>query len=123
MSNNPLNLLLRFVQEIIALVVVSYWGFQSYQGIARYLMGIGAPLFMATIWGVFAVSGDPSRSGKTVVDTPGPIRLLIELAFFTVATFAFYQTGNIMYVYVYAGSVVLHYVLSYDRVFWLFTRK
>lgn len=123
MSKNPLNLLLRFIQEIIGLVVMGYWGFYTFEGFIAYVTGIGIPILMATIWGVFAVAGDPSRSGKTVIDTLGPIRLLIELIFFTGATLAFYLTNQTNYALIYGSSVVLHYILSYDRIYWLFTKK
>ena len=45
-----INLTLRFILEICALVSLSYWGFQSGQGILMKLgLGIGAPLLIAII--------------------------------------------------------------------------
>jgi hypothetical protein len=119
MSSNPINLIVRFLLEVITLVVVSYWGFYTYNGFIAYLIGIGTPIAMATIWGVFAVANDPSRSGKTVVNTPGIVRLLIELVYFGIATYAFYATGYILYGYIFTTIVIIHYFFSYDRIKWL----
>lgn len=53
------NLGLRFVIELVALVAVSYWGFASFSDLTlRHLSGIGLPLVMATLWGVFHVDGE-----------------------------------------------------------------
>ena len=45
------------------------------------LVGI-LPLGAVALWGVFATPDDPSRSGNTVVRTPGLMRLLLEWGLF-----------------------------------------
>jgi len=64
MRNHPLNLALRFLLEMGALVVFAVWGWNNFPGLWSILAAIGLPVFFATLWGVFAVKGDPSRSGK-----------------------------------------------------------
>jgi len=70
---NPINLFVRFVLELSALIVVGIWGYRLSDGWTKYLLAIGLPLIMAAIWGIFAVPNDPSRSGNTVIVTPGII--------------------------------------------------
>ena len=80
---------------------------------------IGVPLVAAAAWGIFAVEGDPSRSGNTVVATTGYSRLALELAFFAFSTWALQDTGSKNLAYALAGTVVFHYAFSYKRVMWL----
>jgi len=48
------NLLLRFLLELCMLGAVAYWGFETGDGAAmQALLGVGAPLLMAVVWGVF----------------------------------------------------------------------
>ena len=119
MSNHPLNLALRFILEITALVAFAVWGWNNFPGSWRILAAIGLPLFFATVWGVFAVKGDPSRSGKTVVPTPGWVRLLLEFLFFGLAALALFDLGFNIAGLVVSILVLLHYGFSYRRVVWL----
>lgn len=119
MSKHPLNLALRFILEMTLLFAVAYWGWKEHQGWLRYVLGIGMPVLFTLLWGVFAVPGDPSRSGKTVIKTPGWIRLILELAFFGVGGWAFYQSGMHTVSYVFILLVCGHYLLSTDRIRWL----
>ncbi|WP_235846935.1 YrdB family protein [Neobacillus soli] len=55
-----MNLGVRFLLEIIALVIVGYWGFHITQGtIMKFLLGIGSPLVVAVIWGMFGAPKAP----------------------------------------------------------------
>ncbi len=73
-SNHPINLALRFLLELAAIFVFGYWGYSLGVDGTRIILAILFPLLFATLWGVFAVTGDPSRSGKTVVQTPGIVK-------------------------------------------------
>ncbi|PLS02161.1 YrdB family protein [Neobacillus cucumis] len=54
------NLGVRFLLEIIALAVLGYWGFKTQQGtILKIVLGIGTPLLLAVIWGVFGAPKAP----------------------------------------------------------------
>ena len=119
MSSNPLNLALRFLLEIGALIAIGYWGFSQHAGTWRWVAGLGGPLVAAALWGTFAVPNDPSRSGKAPVPVPGVVRLLLELAFFGLAAWALHDAGKPILALVLAGVTAAHYILSYDRVIWL----
>ncbi|MDF1674000.1 MAG: YrdB family protein [Vicingaceae bacterium] len=119
LGSHPLNLILRFLLEMTVLITVSYWGYYLTNTPVKYLNVISFPIFLATLWGVFAVPNDPSRSGKTVVKTPGVIRLIIELIFFSFGAIAFYLINFQTLAIVFLIIVLLHYLLSVDRVNWL----
>ena len=51
---SALNLLLRFLLELCMLGAVAYWGFATGDSAATQgLLGVGGPLLMAVVWGVF----------------------------------------------------------------------
>ena len=94
MGSNPINLAFRFILELAALIIFGLWGWNLGTGILRYVLTLGIPILAAAAWGTFAVLDDPSRSGKAPVPVPGIIRLLLELAFFALATWALFDLGN-----------------------------
>jgi len=122
MGSHPINLIVRFLLEISALVSAGMWGWKQGDGWLRFLLAIGIPIVLATIWGTFAVPNDPSRSGRAPVVTPGVIRLLIELGFFAFATWSLYDIGLNNASWALGIIVVLHYLISYDRVRWLLSQ-
>lgn len=119
MGFHPINLVFRFILELCALAALAYWGWTQHSGLLRYVLAIGLPLVAAVLWGTLAVPGDRSRSGKAPVPVPGVIRLLLELAFFAAATLCLYGAGQTTLAWILGAAVVLHYVLSYDRIAWL----
>ncbi len=123
MALHPLNMAVRFLLEIAALVAVGYWGYREHTGILRFLLGIGLPLLAATAWGILAVPGDRSRSGGAPVPVPGSVRLILELALFGLAAWALYDAGNPVLALVLASVSVVHYAVAYDRVAWLLGRN
>jgi hypothetical protein len=119
MGSHPVNLAVRFILEIAALVAIGYWGWTQHDGFVRYLLAVGGPVLAAVLWGTFAVPDDPSRSGKAPVPVPGIIRLALELAIFAFAAWALYDAGHGLLALILAIAVVVHYALSYDRIAWL----
>ena len=95
------------------------WGWKNHEGWLKYAIAIGGPLLLMAIWGTFAVPNDPSRSGNAPIITPGIIRLLIELAFFALATWALHASAYPKQAIIFGGIVLLHYLISYDRILWL----
>ena len=120
MSNNLINLALRFFLEIAALVAAGYWGWTQHEGIGRVLLTIGIPLIMAALWGVFRVNDDP---GKAPVVVSGWVRLLLEIAFFATASILLYAAQQQNAAILFAVVVFIHYVISYDRIVWLLRER
>lgn len=119
MSYHPINLAFRFFLELSALASLAKWGFSTFEGITRYAMAVTMPLLFMIIWGVFAVRGDKSRSGKTLVPTPGYIRLPLELLWFGFSIWALFDAGHNTLPKIFIAGVVLHYLLSMGRIRWL----
>ena len=93
MGSHPINLAVRFLLEIAALIALGWWGWNSGTGAWRFVLALGLPILAAVFWGTFAVPDDPSRSGKAPIPVPGLVRLLFELGFFASASAALYFTG------------------------------
>jgi len=119
MGSHPINLIIRFLLEITALLSVGFWGWNQGDGLLQYVFAFGIPLILAAIWGIFAVPNDPSRSGKAPITTPGVIRFAIELGFFAIATWSLYDIGMNKISFIFGIIVILHYIISYDRIRWL----
>ena len=123
MSKNPLNLALRFLLELAAIMAFGVWGYALAEGGTRILLALLLPVVFALLWGVFAVKGDPSRSGKTIVQTPGPVRLILELTLFAMAAWMLFDLGYSLPAWIFSGLVFAHYISSYDRMAWLLKQK
>ena len=119
MGSHPINLAIRFLLEIAALLAVGVWGWQLSDGWFKFVLALGIPIILAVIWGTFAVPNDPSRSGAAPVVVPGIIRLAIELVFFALATWSLYDLGHTRICMLLSLVVIMHYIASYDRIFWL----
>lgn len=123
MGSNPINLAVRFVLEIGALIALGRWGWNAADGFLRYLLAFGIPLLAAVIWGTFAVRNDPSRSGKAPVPVAGLVRLVLEIAFFGAAAAALLASGSRQLAWIFGVVVLVHYLLSYDRILWLVRQR
>jgi hypothetical protein len=122
MSQNPVNLTVRFLLEITALISIGVWAKARFSGALGFALMILVPLIAAVIWGTFNVKDDPSRSGKAPVPVPGLVRLLIELALFGSATWALFSL-NPTCGWIFGLITLAHYGFSYDRITWLLKRK
>jgi hypothetical protein len=118
-GSNPINLAVRFILEMVGMVALGWWGWNQGEGILRFMLALGIPFLAAVLWGTFAVPDDPSRSGEAKVPVPGFVRLMFELAFFVSATWSLFATGAMTLGWIYGIAVLIHYVISYDRVIWL----
>jgi Protein of unknown function (DUF2568) len=79
-------LVLRFALEIGSLVALAYWGFTTGGRVVNVVLGIGAPLLAATVWGLFV--SPQARFGS-------PLRqAAFEAVVFAAATLALLHTGK-----------------------------
>ena len=123
MTKKSLNLALRFLLEVAAIFIMGLWGFHVSGDATGIIYAILLPVGFVLLWGVFAVKDDPSRSGKTVVSTPGAIRLLLELFLFAAAAWMMRDLGYRPAWWIFGGITLIHYIISYDRVLWLLKQK
>lgn len=116
MADNPINLTLRFLLELAALVGIFYWGWTQYQGVWRFVLAFGLPIIAATVWVVFRVAGD---GGEAIIEIPGPERLLLELGLFALMSVLLFDAGQVNPGKLWLVVVAVHFIISYDRVIWL----
>jgi hypothetical protein len=112
MNTNPINLAVRFLLELIMLFVLCLWGWRLGMGWVCWVYAILFPVVAATLWGVFRIQNDPKPAP---VETPGVIRLLLELGLFTLTVFGLHDMGYTTAGWIIAAIVVIHYLVSYDR--------
>lgn len=122
MGAHPANLLLRFLLEIVALISMGFWAYGLTSSNLRLALMIVVPLLFATIWGVFAVPNDPSRSGNAPVPIRGWLRLIFELLFVGFSVWCLYRLALYQVSFGMGLIVLVHYFISYDRVAWLMRR-
>jgi hypothetical protein len=83
-----INLGVRFLLEVCALISLGYWGFRTGSaGAARYLLGIGAPLLAAVVWGMFVAP----KASVTVSDA---VKMGLELVVFGASALALWAAGR-----------------------------
>jgi hypothetical protein len=100
------NLGLSFLLELCALAALAYWGFQVSSGpILAVVLGIGAPLLMALVWGRFAAPASRTR-------LPMPALLVLKLAIFALAAAALAIAGRPVPALVFAVVVVINLGLA-----------
>ena len=119
MAYHPINLAVRFLLELGALAAFSIYGWRlTDHGVLRVGLAVLLPAIAASIWGVFAVPGDPSRSGSAPVPIPGAARLILELVFFAAAAWVL-SGRSAAWAAALAGVAATHYALSLERIVWL----
>jgi hypothetical protein len=97
---------LRFFLELAALSSMAYWGFAEHDGAVQWLLGIGAPLLAAVVWGAFIA---PKASRPTT----DPVRLLLELAVFGPAVVALWAADSHVLAFGLGVLVVLHLAFTF----------
>jgi hypothetical protein len=77
-----LNAAVRFALELCALAALAFWGFTVADTLPLdLLLGLGAPLAFALVWGAFVAPKAPFR-------LPDPQRLMLEATVFGIAAIA-----------------------------------
>ena len=119
LGSHPLNLLFRFVLEILVLVTVAVWCWNAWEGWIGFVSAFAIPFALALIWGGFTVPDDPSRSGTAPIPISGSVRLLIELSIFSFALWCLYDLGRLRLCLIFGLMILGHYLFSLDRMRWL----
>jgi hypothetical protein len=66
---------LRFLLEMALLASLAYWGFSEQTGALQWVLGLGAPLLVAGVWGRFTAP----KASHPITD---PLRLAQEVVVF-----------------------------------------
>ncbi len=111
-----LNLVLRFLLELAALVGFSLLVWDQTHGGWRYLAVAVAITTIGVIWTTFAVPGDPSRSGNAPVPVHGALRLVLEWLILFGGAWAFHAAGHSWAGLTLTALIVVHYLLWTERI-------
>jgi hypothetical protein len=99
------NLGLSFLLELCMLAGLGYWGFKTGQGWGvKVLLGIGAPLLAAAVWGVFAAPAARTR-------LKGFSLALLEIFLLGSGAAALYFAGQNRLAWIYAAALVINRIL------------
>jgi hypothetical protein len=113
------NLTLRFGLELAAFTGLAMAAWKLSSGNLRWIAVIAVPIIAATIWGIFNVLDDPSRSGEAPVEVSGWTRLAIELLVLGGGAVGFLIADQPIIAVVLATLIVVQYATSWSRIEWL----
>jgi len=100
-----LNLAISFLLELCMLAAVGYWGFKSGSGwFLKFVLGIGGPLLIAAIWGLFAAPKAPYHLN-------GFVLLALEAVLFGSGVVALYASKNYSLAWGFAVIVIINRIL------------
>ena len=88
-SLRSLNLVFRFILEIVVLVALLLWGFSaSDEPVVQLILGLGAPAIAIAVWGTFVAP-------KATRRLDDPARLGLEIVVFGAGVLAFIASGRL----------------------------
>lgn len=102
-----LNLGLRFLLELGALVALGWWGWGAADAtLVRVALAVAGPVLAAALWGAFVAPRARRR-------LPDPLRLVPELAVFGSGTAALWAGGATTLAWAYGAAVVVSIALMF----------
>jgi hypothetical protein len=100
-----LNLAVAFLLELCMLAAVAFWGFKTQDSwLMKILFGIGLPVLMAVIWGMFLAP-------RATRPLSGASFLTLELILFSAGAFALFASGKPTLGWIYIIVLVVNKVL------------
>lgn len=100
-----LNLLVRFFLELCMLAAVGYWGFKTNSSwVMKVLLGIGLPVVIATLWGMFI-------SPKAAYPLGAASHLTLELILLASGALALFASGQSTLGWVYTLVLLVNKIL------------
>lgn len=112
------NLVLRFGLELACLLGIGVAGWQ-----VAPALGVAGSAGAAAAWGVFAVPGDPSRSGNAPLAVHGWVRLLVEAVVFIGGAAAWLVAGRWAIAVTLTALLALHHAVALPRLRWLLRQR
>ena len=99
------NLALSFFLELCLLAAFAVWGFSTGSGLSiQLLMGIGAPVLVAVLWGLF-------MAPKAYRPLQPPLHQIAELIIFGLAFVALYAAGQPTLTLIFAIVFAINFIL------------
>lgn len=101
------NLALAFLLELCALAALAYWGFNTGSGtLIHVILGIGAPLLAAILWGLFAAP-------RAAIAVSPLVRMAVKLLVFGAAALGLAVAGQPTLAVIFAVIVAINLLLAY----------
>lgn len=113
------QLAIRFALEVGSLVAIGRYAGGLSRGAWSYVAALGAPALVALLWALFAVKGDPSRSGNALIPVPGILRLAFELAVFLGGAAALAARQSWVAFALFMIALIVHHAMTTERLAWL----
>lgn len=101
-----LNLGMRFLLELVAIVAVGYSGYQAGSGVTRWILAIGAPIALIVIWAFVVAPGATNP-------IPQDLRILLGSAILLLAAGLLYAAGPAVPAVAFAALVILNTALLF----------
>src|SRR5689334_23211309 len=100
-----INAGISFLLELVMLVAFGIWGFYGEKStLLKWLLGIGLPLFAATLWGIFFAPRSAYR-------LKGIVYVLLSLVLFLLGAAALYAAGHPVLAIAFAIVAVINRLL------------
>jgi hypothetical protein len=111
MGRKSFNLAIGYILEIVALIVIGYWGWAQHQGVLRYALALSLPVIVTVIWTTFRVPGGTNRF-PTFIAVPRLARVLLEVAFFGFAVWSLFNAGLTAGGWLLGGTFLFYHLIS-----------
>jgi hypothetical protein len=100
-----LNLAIRFLLELCMLAAVAFWGFKTQNNwLMKILLGIGVPVVIATLWGMFLAP-------RATRPLSGASFLTLEMILFATGALALFTSDKPTLGWAYTVAVIVNKIL------------
>ncbi len=116
----PVDLALRAILEIAAVLGLALGGMASVGGVVGVVVALGAVAAAGAIWATFRVPDDPGPSPWPI---PGSARLALELVLLGLGAVGWLLAGWAILGVLLGALIVGHYLMTAPRVRWLLEQR
>jgi hypothetical protein len=100
-----INLALSFLLELCMLAAFAYWAFMAGDGfLAMIMLGIGVPLLVAVVWGVWLAPKSTRKLGE-------PYNFIVKVVLIALSIIALFVAGQTMLAIIFAVVLVINRIL------------
>jgi hypothetical protein len=116
----PVDLIIRAVLEIAAVLGLLVGGWSLAGLPLGLILALALPIAAGGLWGTFRVPGDP---GPAPVPVAGIVRLVIEIGLLAAGAVGWLIAGWLIVGALLGALIVVHYAMTAVRVRWLLAQR